>query len=371
MNTSRFVIVGGGLVAGYAAKQFVELGLKPGELTILSADTALPYERPSLSKGFLAGREDERAITTNPPEFYRDHGIALHLNCRVTAVDTHQQSLKLDPGGDLRYEQLILATGCRPRTLGLPNAVYLRSLDDAKALRARAAGVKRAAVIGGGFIGMEVSSVLAGQGIEVTMILRESRVWEKFFTPELSRFFEDYYAARGVRFQKNASGAAPAADLIVAGVGAEPVTGYLAGSGIEVDQDHGVRVNEYLETNVPGVFAAGDIASYPDLIFNKRRRVEHWDNAVEQGRHLARQLMGNRAPFRHVPYFFSDVFDLSYEFWGDTAGADRTEFRGDFASKSFSVWWYREAALVAAFLMNRPDEERNAAPQLIDSASGR
>ena len=144
-----------------------------------------------------------------------------------------------------------------------------------------------------------------------------------------------------------------------------PVTDVVAKSGIEVGD--GVVVNEYLETNVPGIYAAGDVASYQDTLFGKRRRVEHWDNAVSQGQHCARALMGERTPFVHVPYFFSDVFDLSYELWGDMTGADEVIERGDLASTSFSVWWLKQQRLVAAFTMNRPDEERNAAPQWIES----
>src|SRR5205807_8009431 len=127
-----------------------------------------------------------------------------------------------------------------------------------------------------------------------------------------------------------------------------------AGSGIEVD--NGAVVNEYLETSTPGIYAAGDAANYQDTLFGKRRRVEHWDNAVSQGQHLGRTLMGGRKAFVHVPYFFSDVFDLSYEYWGDASGANEVVERGDFAGKSFSVWWLREGSVVAAFVMNRPDE---------------
>ena len=387
MDGSKFVIAGGGLVAGYAAKQLVELGLKPGDLTILSADTALPYERPSLSKGFLAGRENEAAITINAADYYSGHGIDVRLACWVTDIDLEKKRLFLQSGETFAYEKLIAATGSRARILDLPgsrlpNVKYLRSMSDSAAIRQSAAKAKRAVVIGGGFIGMEVASVLAGQGIEVTMLLHQSRVWEQFFSPEMSRFFEDYYAARGVRFFRNAtvsefhgdaavnsvvladSQSIPA-ELVVAGVGAEPVTEWLAASGLDVSS--GVMVNEYLETGASGVFAAGDIANYPDLLFRKRRRVEHWDNAVEQGRHCARQLMGQRAPFRHVPYFFSDVFDLSYEFWGDTSGAEQIVHRGDPSTRSFSVWWLRQSVVVAAFVMNRPDEEREIAPKWIEA----
>jgi NADPH-dependent 2,4-dienoyl-CoA reductase/sulfur reductase-like enzyme len=152
---------------------------------------------------------------------------------------------------------------------------------------------------------------------------------------------------------------------MVAGIGVQPVTGFAAKSGIEVND--GVVVNEYLETKVPGIYAAGDVASYQDTLFGKRRRVEHWDNAVSQGQHCARALLGERSPFVHVPYFFSDVFDLSYELWGDMTDSDEMVERGDLGSTSFSVWWLKQERVVAAFAMNRPDEERNAAPQWIES----
>ena len=387
MNESKFVIVGGGMVAGYAAKQLVELGLKSGELTILSAETSAPYERPPLSKGFLAGRDTEESIRINPDEFYRKQGIELKLGCSVTRVDPKNKRLSLQPGGEFRFEKLIVATGSRVRTLDIPGAAlanvrYLRSVDDSKAIRHCAESVKQAVVIGSGFIGMEVAAILAQKGPQVVMVVRDDRVWKQFFSPPMSQFFETYYTARGVRFVKGATvkelrgdrtvssvvlgnGQMIACQLVVAGIGVRPATDWLANSGIEVSD--GVVVNEYLETNTPGIFAAGDLANYQDVLFDKRRRVEHWDNAVSQGQHCARALVGKREPFKHVPYFFSDVFDLSYEFWGDPSGANDIIHRGDLSSNSFSVWWLREKVVVAAFVMNRPNEERDVAPKWIES----
>ncbi len=387
MDKAKFVILGGGMVAGYAAKQLVELGLPAGDLAIVSADDEVPYERPPLSKGFLAGKDTLESIRISPADFYREHNIDLRLRTEVESVDPSQKRLRLKQGGELAFDKLVIATGARVRTLnvpgaGLPGIHYLRSVDDSTKIRERAGSASRAAVIGGGFIAMEVTAVLAQKGIDSTMILRSGRIWDQFFTPEMSRFFETYYTARGVKFERNASvesfagdgavnsvrlagGRAIAADIVVAGVGVEPVTGFLASSGIALD--NGVLVNEYLETNRDGIYAAGDVANYQDLLFGKRRRVEHWDNAVSQGQHCARLLMGDRRPFRHVPYFFSDEFDLSFEFWGDTSGADSVATRGDISTNSFSVWWLRGEHLVAAFVMNRPDDERTAAPQWIES----
>ena len=387
MNESRFVVLGGGMVAGYAAKQLVEMGLKPGELTILSADTSIPYERPPLSKGFLAGKETEEAIRINPEDFYRKQGIDVKLGCVVSAVDPQHKRLTLKSGGEFGFNKLIIATGARPRTLEIPGAKlrnlhYLRSLDDSKAIQRSAENVKRAVVIGGGFIGMEVAAVLSQKGIEVTMILSDDRIWKRLFSPQMSSFFEAYYVSKGVRFAKRATvaelrgtktvssvalanGQEIACDMVVAGIGVRPAMEMLSNSGIDIGD--GVIVNEYLETSRPDIFAAGDVANYQDVLFGKRRRVEHWDNAVSQGQYCARALMGERTPFKHVPYFFSDVFDLSYEYWGDSSGADQVAHRGDVASKSFSVWWLRQKQLVAAFTMNRPDEERDLAPRWIEA----
>jgi NADPH-dependent 2,4-dienoyl-CoA reductase/sulfur reductase-like enzyme len=387
MDESKFVILGGGMVAGYAAKHWIDLGLKAGELAILSADTTIPYERPPLSKGFLAGKDTEDSIRINTEDFYRQHGIAVKLSSGVSKVDARRKRLVLQRGGEFGFEKLILATGARPRTLKIPganleNVFYLRTVDDSKIIRQRAGVVKRAVVIGGGFIAMEVAAVLAQKGLEVTMVLREERIWSRIFTPQMSTFFERYYESRGVRIIKSAvvtelggAGAvntvvldgAPSisCELVVAGIGVQPVLDFLSGS--EIDVGDGVLVNEYLETNQPGIHAAGDVANYQDLVFGKRRRVGHWDNAVSQGQYCAQVQMGEKAPFRHVPYFFSDVFDLSYEYWGDSSDADGVVHRGDLSSSSFSVWWLRKDRLVAAFTMNRPDEEREAAPRWIEA----
>jgi len=387
MNQAKIVILGGGMVAGYAAKQFVELGLPKGELAILSADNAVPYERPPLSKGFLAGKDTEDAIKINADDFYKKQGIELRLNCEVASLDLKRKRLVLKGGDEFGFEKLIIATGARPRTLNIPgstlhNLFYLRSMSDSKTIRRAAEKAKHALVIGGGFIGMEVAAVLAQKGIGVTMVLNDDRVFKRLFSPEMSSFFETYYAAQGVRLIKSTSvtefrgdrvvrsallgdGQSIECDLVVAGIGVTPAIEVGKNSGLDIDD--GITVNEYLQSSHPDVFAAGDVANYQDVLFGKRRRVEHWDNAVSQGQYCAKSLMGDKAPFRHVPYFFSDVFDLSYEYWGDSSGAEQVVYRGDLSSNSFSVWWVREQRLVAAFAMNRPDEERNAGPKWIES----
>jgi NADPH-dependent 2,4-dienoyl-CoA reductase/sulfur reductase-like enzyme len=385
MTDYRFVILGGGMVAGYAAKELVEQGLKRGELGIVSSDTALPYERPPLSKGFLAGKEDEASTLINDAGFYQSHGIDVHLGIEIDRLDPTTKRLHARTGEEFSYEKLLAATGARVRTLRLPGAdlddlFYLRSLDDSKRIRAAAAQAEQAAVVGAGFIGMEVASVLAEKGVKTTMLFPEERVWQRFFTPEMSAFFERYYEGHGVSLLRGQSLKAFEGDgklsavvvesgqrlpvqMAVAGIGVAPATELFQSAGVAVE--NGVVTNEYLETSVHDIYAAGDVASYWDVLYKKRRRVEHWDNAVEQGKHAARLLAGQRAPFVHVPYFFSDVFDLSYEFWGDVDGSDQVIYRGDVSRGAFSVWWLRDERTIAAFVMNRPDEERELAPQLI------
>lgn len=380
MHQYQTILLGGGMVAGYAAKEFVECSLKSGELGIVSADNALPYERPPLSKSFLAGKDTQQSVLINPEGFYREHGIGVHLNTKIDRIDIAGNQL-VDSGGEVfRFSKLIIATGAQVRRLEVPgadrrNVLYLRSLSDSVKLRGALAGARKVAVIGSGFIGMEVASQSAQQGRDTTMIFPEDRVWKNFFTPEMSQFFQKYYEDRGVHFVQGAkveaigedsvslsTGAKLEADLIVAGIGVTPVTALAEAAGLEIK--NGIIVNEFLRTGFASIYAAGDVANYDDLLFGKRRRVEHWDNAVKQGQYIARRLAGRAEPFKNIPYFFSDVFDLSYEFWGDTADAERTEYRGDVHSSSFSVWWLKGDRVIAAFAMNRPDAEREAASQL-------
>jgi NADPH-dependent 2,4-dienoyl-CoA reductase/sulfur reductase-like enzyme len=387
MEEHKYVIMGGGVVAGFAAKEFVKRGLQPGELCIISAEPTLPYDRPPLSKDFLAGKKTVEDILLNSPEFYAEHGIDLYLQTVVGRVDVEHKMLYTS-SEMIGFKNLLIATGTRVRKLNVPGSglegiYYLRRVEDSLRIRVAAETAERAIVIGGSFIGMEVASVLQGSGVKTSMVFPEERVWKAFFTPQISDFFERYYGKRGVEILPGnlvdafvgensrvthvqlKSGEHLPADMVVVGVGVEPNTEILTNTPIEVD--NGVLVNDYLETNIPGIFAAGDVARYPDKLFGEYRRFEHWDNAVAQGTHIARVMSGERKPFVHVPYFFSDVFDLSYEYWGNASAADEDYVRGDIESGSFSVWWIKDDHPVAAFVMNRPDEERELAHRWIET----
>lgn len=388
MLSYKNVILGGGLTAGYAAQTFAEMGSQPGDLCIVSAEGTLPYERPSLSKGFLAGEEDRADILINEPEFYRDNGIEVLLDTAVTHVDFNKKRLYAGDN-EITYEKLLIATGARPHTLDLPgsdldNIFYLRQIGDARQIRQQAQRADTAVVIGGSFIGMEAASVLQSEGVEVTMIFPEARVWEAFFTPQMSAFFERYYRDRGVtilpgqqiasfrgdgkvRYVVTQSGQKLLVDMVVAGIGVQPNGDLFANSALEL-ANGAIIVNRFLQTNLPDVLAAGDVTRYRSTLYERPLHIEHWDNAVAQGQHAAKLLLGELQPFEHVPYFFSDVFDLSYEFWGDVRGANEVVHRGAVADGEFSAWWLGEdGRLLAAFVMNRPEEERDCAPYWIQS----
>ena len=210
MNRTKYVILGGGMVAGYAAKELVERGLNAGELVIVSSDSMLPYERPPLSKGFLAGKDTADGIRINSTEWYREHGIEVKLRTVVAKIDVSSKSLQTSSGERLGFENLLIATGAQPRKLDCPGrdldgVFYLRSMSDSESIRSAAAGAKSAVVIGGGFIGMEVASVLAQKNVETTLVIREDRVWSRVFNPEISAFFDNYYSSRGVHIVKQVS----------------------------------------------------------------------------------------------------------------------------------------------------------------------
>jgi NADPH-dependent 2,4-dienoyl-CoA reductase/sulfur reductase-like enzyme len=338
-----------------------------------------------LSKGFLAGKEEASDIQISDAAFYRKHGITVYRNFPVGKVDFRRRRLQSTSGKIIGFDQLLIATGSSVRRLNVPGAnrpevFYLRQMKDSQAIREQAKRGRRTVVIGSGFIGMEVASVLASHGVRTTLVFPDERVWKRLFTPPISTFFERQFVDRGITFMKSekvvalthknhecqvvlASGNQVPTDFVVAGIGVTPSMELFHRTPL--DTDGGIKVNKFLETSLPGVWAAGDIANYPDQIFHRRMRMEHWDNAVEQGRVAMRNMTGKLQPFIHVPYFFSDAFDLSYEYWGDATGYDQVVYRGNIYETQFSVWWLKKQTLCAALIMNRPEEERVVAPRWI------
>ena len=381
-----YLIIGGGLAGATAVKELLLMGAQ-GSIGMLAAETGLPYERPPLSKDFLLGQAPRDSLFLLSERVYREHGVGLHLGTPAASVSPGRHLVTSAGGDEFEYGSLLIASGCAVRRLqipgtDLPGLFYLRTLADAEALKQAIAGGGHAVVIGGGFIGLEVASALAQRDIGVTIIHRADRLFERFASEELCSFFERHYLDHGVhvvyedevrrlegdgRLRKvvTRAGRTLPCDFVFAGIGVEPGVAYLEGSGIEIN--NGIVVNEYLQAGAPDVFAAGDVANFFDPVFGRRRRIEHWDNAITQGRLAARNMAGVREPFAGVSYFYSTVFGITYEFFGDLSGYDEMVLRGSFDRKTAALLYLGGGVLRAALLLNRPPAERRAVQQLIVS----
>jgi len=338
------VIVGAG-AAGSAAAEMLRREGYAGPVTMVAADEAPPYDRPNLSKDYLAGSAPEEWIPLRPPDFYAEHDLRLVLGRRAVSLDTAGRRLALDDGTALDFDALLLATGADPVRLpphfhtGLP-VHYLRTLADSRAIVAAAEGAKRAVVLGASFIGLEVAASLRARGVEVHVVGLEARPLDRVLGPQLGDYVRTLHEANGVRFHlTRAAGAIGtdavtlddgeriSADLVVAGIGVRPSVALAEGAGLTMDR--GVVVNEYLETSAPGVFAAGDVARYPDLYTGERIRVEHWVVAQRQGQTAARNLLGRRERFAAVPFFWSRHYDAAINYVGHAERWDDIRLVGD------------------------------------------
>jgi NADPH-dependent 2,4-dienoyl-CoA reductase/sulfur reductase-like enzyme len=390
MKMYKYIIIGGGTTAGYAAVEFVDQEIDRGELCIISAEDILPMNRPPLSKNYLMDKNDDEWLLIKGKEFYEEHGITVLTDTYARKVRFAEKAIELDTGEILKYEKLLIATGSQlkhPEIANekLDNIFYLHTINQSDAIRARAKEAKSAVVIGGGYIGTETSAALKQLGLQVTMVLPEDKLLAKFSTPEISDFFQRKFkkemvevmlGEKAVRFHGEGSvtevelksGKRLAADMVIIGTGVEPNVRIFGDSHLAIN--HGIVVNEFCETNVPDVYAAGDVVEFPDRIFNKIRHVEHWENAFEQGKHAAKVMTGKYEPYIFLPFFFSDVFDLSYEYYGDSETATDIVYRGSLESGDFSVWWLNKDRLVAAMVMStRPKKEGELAAKWIRNKS--
>jgi NADPH-dependent 2,4-dienoyl-CoA reductase/sulfur reductase-like enzyme/nitrite reductase/ring-hydroxylating ferredoxin subunit len=369
------VIVGGGAAGNCAAETLRAEGYG-GPITILSADSAGPVDRPNLSKDYLAGSAPEDWIPLRPPEFYAEHRIDLRLQTRVTAIDPAARRLTLEDGAQLDYGALLLATGADPVHLNVPGADlphvhYLRSLADSRAIIAAAEHVRTAVVVGASFIGLEVAASLRTRGLEVQVVAPEKVPMERVLGPELGGLVREVHEAHGVRFHLGeglaaitadavtlASGASVKADLVILGVGVRPALALAEQAGLKIDK--GVSVDAFLETSAPGVFAAGDIARWPDPHSGQAIRVEHWVVAERQGRTAARNMLGAREPFEAAPFFWSQHYDMVIHYVGHAEAWDELKIDGDIAAKDCRVSYLKAGKLLAVATIGRDMESLQA-----------
>ena len=344
----RIVIVGGG-AAGFAAAEMLRRQEFRGDIVMLSDDAAAPVDRPNLSKDYLAGSAPEDWVPLRADDFYTDANIQLRLGTSVASIDTKARNVVLARGDSVAYDRLLLATGAEPVRLSIPGADQphvhtLRSLADCRAIIGNAKGARRAIVIGASFIGLEVAAALRVRGIEVHVVAPEQRPMERILGSEIGDFVRKLHEEHGVIFHlgdtvaaiegHNAtlkSGGSLEADLVVVGVGVRPRLALAEQAGLKLDR--GVVVDAYLETSVPGIYAAGDIARWPDPHSGENIRVEHWVVAERQGQTAAQNMLGQRQAFDAVPFFWSQHYDVPINYVGHAEKWDEIAIDGDVAAR--------------------------------------
>lgn len=378
---SRVVIAGAGHAAGQAA---VTLRQKKfaGEIVVIGEESYFPYQRPPLSKKFLAGEMQAERLYLKPAGFYADADIEVRLGVRVDAVDRASRQVALSTGDRVAYDKLILATGATVRRLslpgtGLPGIHYLRTIEDVNRIRGDMAAGRRLVVIGAGYIGLEVAAVACQLGLEVTVVEMQARVMSRVVSPQVSDFYEKEHRAHGVTLLLSTgirgfsgrdrvqavrldSGGELPADLVLIGVGIEPATELAAAAGLETGD--GIVVDDHCRTADSDIYAIGDCTCHPNAIFGRTLRLESVHNALEQARTAAQNICGENSQYCQVPWFWSDQYDIKLQIAGLSQGYDQTVLRGDPESRAFSCLYLQDGHLIAVDAINCPKDFMQAKP---------
>jgi NADPH-dependent 2,4-dienoyl-CoA reductase/sulfur reductase-like enzyme len=384
VNQFELIIIGGGLTSARAIKAYREAG-GGGRIALLSADSTIPYHRPPLSKRYLRGEAAREDTLVEPQSFYDDNDVELLLSTTVAGIEPRERAVATADDRRLRYRKLLIASGVRARQLqvagaNLEGVFTLRSLDDATAIRDAASAARDAVVVGGGFIGIEVAASLTQLEIDVTLVSRNVDLFAQLGSPEVSEHLMECYRQHGIdvvrgdevrAFRGNSrldtvelhSGSPIGASLAVVGIGVTPAVGFLAGSGITVG--NGIVVNERFETNVPDIYAAGDVACFFDPLAGRQRRIEHWSNAAYQGSQGGRILAGADGGYNRVATFFTESFGLTLKVVGDISHHDDRVTRGSFSDGNAIVFYFADGRLVASLHSGQDDDTENQLVELV------
>lgn len=376
MISTSHLLIGGGLSSSQAAK-IIRMKAPEDRIVLVSAELHLPYDRPPLSKELLRGEKTPEEIAYDGKDFFEQKKIQVLLGSPVVELDPDGHRASLGDGETIVFEKAFLATGGEPIRLDVPGASlegihYLRTLDDALEIIEDAGEGKRAIVVGAGFIGMEVAASLTLRGAEVTVIETLPHIWPRFLDANLAGYIQEYCGQRGVRFLTQeevtafegtervtavttSSGQALPCDFVCVGIGIRPSVSLAETAGLDVDD--GVVVNEYLQTSHPDIYAGGDMVEFPDPVFGRRRRVEHWGHAEYCGQVAGLNMTGARQAYDLLSYVWSDIFDLHIEFAGDEGERDRVLLRGKLGDPSFVVLYLKNDTLRAYFAINASSRE--------------
>jgi NADPH-dependent 2,4-dienoyl-CoA reductase/sulfur reductase-like enzyme len=371
-GSDTFVIVGGGLAATNAAETLRDSGFE-GRIVLIGEEQHLPYERPPLSKGYLVGEQELETAFAHPAQWYEEKDIDLHLGSRVSALDVEGHAVAV-AGEEIGYDRLLIATGSRVRRLltadasGAPVS-YLRTIEDSERIKASLVPGRRIAVVGGGWIGLEVAAAARTAGCEVVVVEALEMPLVRVLGREVAEVFRSVHESHGVQVRTHMSvasveraetgalvhlddGAMLEADLVVVGIGVTPNVELAEAAGLKTD--NGIVVDEWLRASHPDVFAAGDVANAYHPRLGRHVRVEHWDNAIEQGRTAARNMLGAEQRYERLPYFFTDQYDLGMEYVGHVGpeGYDEVALRGDVLGGVFTAFWLRDGSVVAGMHAN-------------------
>ena len=346
MERYDLLVVGGGLSSAKAVEAYREHG-GDGSVLLVSADRYPPYHRPPLSKKLLRGEQEAEQAYVQPADWYADHRVELRLETRADSLDLGGKTVRIG-SGEVGFERLLIATGAEPRPFD--GALTLRSIDDSLRIREQAKQAGRVTVVGTGFIGLEVAASLRALGVEVRLSTGGHALFESFGSDEFSAYLRRLYPEQGVELvEEPPSGS----DVVVAGIGVVPATGWLEGSGLELDD--GVVVDEEFRTSAADVYAVGDVARFHDPVFGHARRIEHWSNANYQGAEVGKILAGAQGGYDRVSAFFTELFGTSYRVLGETRG--ETELEGSFESGRAIVRYRDGGALAGALVTGLQDDE--------------